>query len=503
MNFDSAGRVTHTPAAVYIDGRWIAGEGDELTVLNPATETVLATFPTASVGQVEQAAATARRTFESGAWSGMSPRERSRRMHLLVDLFESRRKEFASLIVDEVGTPIRITESYHIQFAVDVLRWFADKALQGPRGGWEELLPLHRTPIMAASMLKREPAGVVAAITAYNAPLLLLGRKLGPALASGCTTVLMPSPRAPLSTVAFFEMINESGLLPEGTVNLVVGGPQAGRQLTESPNINMVSFTGSHSVGTQVMKQASATLKRVTLELGGKSPNIILPGADLEVAVPPSTLRFTLNSGQGCGCTTRTLVARSEYDEFIALSNKSLLNLKVGDPRDATTDVGPLIRADQREFVEGHIDQALRDGGTIEAGEQREYSRGYFVDPLVIGGVSNDSAIAQTELFGPVGVVIPFDDVDEAIHIANSTSFGLNANIWGRTSDAIDLAQKVRSGTVTINGGGGMRPDAPWGGAGLSGLGRESGEDGFHEYLETKHIQWPVDGEPTKPFGTR
>lgn len=502
MNVSVRGATVPASPGCLIDGVWEAGEGEEIVVLNPTTETVLHRLAGASVGQVDRATAAARRTYVDGHWSRMAPRERSRRMHHLVDLFEARRSEFADLIVDEVGTPIRITHNLQIQFAIDVLRWFADKAASGPRGGFEELLDLHKLPIASASMLVREPAGVVAAITAYNNPLLLLGRKLGPALAAGCTMVVMPSPRAPLSTIAFMELLADADL-PKGTVNLVVGGVEVGRRLSESPDVDVVSFTGSHKVGSQVMRQAAGTLKRVTLELGGKSPNIILPGADLGVAVPPSLLRFCLNSGQGCGCTTRTLVARGSYDEYVERSRDSLGKLVVGDPRDEKTDLGPLIRAEQRDFVQGHVDRALSEGARIEAGTQVGHAQGYFVDPLVIGGVTNDSDIAQTELFGPVGVVIPFDDIEEAIRIANHSSFGLNANIWGKTSQAIDVARRIRSGTVTINGGGGMRPDVPWGGYGYSGLGREGGEDGFLEYLETKHIQWPIDGEPTKPFGTK
>jgi aldehyde dehydrogenase (NAD+) len=490
-----------TAPGCLINGTWELGAGEKITVLNPATEETLMTVQAANLDQVDRATAAARANYVSGAWAGMSPKDRSRRMHELVDLFESRRDYFAELTVAEVGTPIRITQGLQIQFAIDVLRWFADKALEGPRGGWEELMGLHDTPILSGSLLVREPAGVVAAITAYNTPLLLLGRKLGPALAAGCSTVLMPSPRAPLSTIAFFEMLDEIDL-PPGTVNLALGGPEVGQRLTESPDVDVVSFTGSHTVGSQVMRQASASLKRVTLELGGKSPNIVLPGADLDAAVRPSMLRFALNSGQGCGCTTRTLVAREAYDEFVERSKDVLAGLVVGDPTDPTTDLGPLIRAEQRDFVQGHIDGALAGGASIVAGTPRTYDRGFFVDPMVIGGVANTSVIAQTELFGPIGVVIPFDTLDEAVEIANDTSFGLNANVWGVTSQAMALARRVRSGTVTINGGGGMRPDAPWGGYGLSGLGREGGEDGFLEYLETKHIQWPIDGKPTKPFGT-
>jgi len=487
---------------ILIDGRWERGDGPEVSVLNPATEVEIARIATASLDQVDRAVHSARQSFFSGAWSRMSPKERSRRMHALVDLFESQRDYFTDVIVEEVGTPIRIARGLQIQFAIDVLRWFAERALVGPRGGFEELLPIHSEPIMAGSMLIREPAGVVAAITAYNNPLLLLCRKIGPGLAAGCTLVVMPSPRAPLSTMAFLTLLNESEILPAGTINHVVGGPEVGQRLTENPGIDMVSFTGSAAVGSLVMRQASSTLKKVTLELGGKSPNIILPGAELSVAVRPSLLRFTLNSGQGCGCTTRTLIARESYDEYIALSQTAIAGLVVGDPRDERTDLGPLIRSEQRDFVTGHVERAVASGGVIAAGTRSAHDKGYYVDPMVIGGVRNDSEIAQTELFGPVGVVIPFDSVDEAVELANLTSFGLNANIWGKTSEAITLGRRIRSGTVTINGGGGMRPDVPWGGYGFSGLGREGGEDGFLEYLETKHIQWPLDGEPTKPFGT-
>jgi aldehyde dehydrogenase (NAD+) len=311
----------------------------------------------------------------------------------------------------------------------------------------------------------------------------------------------MPSPRAPLSTIALMELALESEL-PAGAINLIVGDVEAGIQLTRSPDVDVVSFTGSHTVGRAVMRQASDGLKRVVLELGGKSPNIVLPGADLGSVVAPSLLRFCLMSGQGCGCTTRTLVARSDYDEYVERSQAFMSTLVLDDPRSERTDLGPLIRSEQQQFVIGHVERALSDGAVVEASSHHTRDRGYFVDALLIGRVDNDSAISQEELFGPVGVLIPFDDEEEAITLANQSKFGLNANVWGPTSQAMAVARRLRTGTVTINGGGGMRPDVPWGGLGLSGVGREGGEAGLREYLEPKHIQWPLDGEPTKPFGS-
>jgi aldehyde dehydrogenase (NAD+) len=489
-----------SPPGCLIGGAWREGESEQaIEVLDPATEATIASIAAASPGQLREATAAARRAFDEGPWPRLAPAERSRVIHRLADLIEARAEDFAQLLVAEIGSPIKLSRSLHVAATIDCLRWFADAAARGPRGGFEEVLPLHETPILSASLLRREPAGVAGAITAYNYPLLLLARKLGAALAAGCTIVVLPSPRAPISTIAALRLLEQTDI-PAGVVNLTIGGPDVGVALTESPDVDLISFTGSREVGAAVMAQAAKGVKKVVLELGGKSPNIVLPGADLDAAVGTSALRFVLNTGQGCGATTRTLVPREGYEEWVERSRTFFAGLSVADPRSESTDVGPLIRADQRDRVQGFVDRALDSGASVAARAEAPSDRGFFFEPMLIGDVGSDDEISQEELFGPVGVVMPFDDLEGALELAHRTPYGLNANIWGPLPEALALARRLRSGTVTINGGGGMRQDVPWGGLGDSGIGREAGEEGFAEYLEVKHVQWPLAGT-TKPFG--
>jgi aldehyde dehydrogenase (NAD+)/betaine-aldehyde dehydrogenase len=375
-------------------------------------------------------------------------------------------------------------------------------ALKGPHGRYQEGLPLIDGPTVSASVLFQEPVGVVASVIAYNYPLMLIAFKVAGALAAGCTTVLMPSPRAPLSSIAFTRICEEVGI-PEGVVNLVIGGADAGQALTESPDVDMVSFTGSVAVGRKVMAQAANGLKRVVLEMGGKSPNIVLPGADVEATVAPSILRFTRNSGQGCGATTRVLVSRADAEQWNEAAQRFMGSLAVGDPWQEETDVGPLIRRDQVDSVQGYVDRAREAGADLVA--QAEGSlpeRGFYFRPALFGGVDNDAEICQEELFGPVGVVLPYDTVDEAVEIANATRYGLNATVWGPTDEAMRVARRLRSGTVALNGGGPERPDAPWSGFGESSIGAERGEAGFAEFFQVKHVHWPLAGTG-KPPGVR
>ena len=479
--------------ASLIDGVWSAGAGSgRIELVNPATEESLGSVTPASVEQVDAAVDAARRTFDEGSWARLPPHERSMLLHRLADAFEERFERYVDLIVEEVGATVELTRRLQVGGPLNLLRWFADAAARGPRGGHEESLPIHEDPVMSSSILRREPAGVVAAITAYNYPLLLLVRKLGGALAAGCTVVVMPSARTPIVTIEFLKMMEEAGL-PPGVVNLVVGEKEVGERLTLHHGVDLVSFTGSLSVGRQVMAQAALDVKRVVLELGGKSPTIVLPGADISRSIPSSIMRFCTNAGQGCGATTRIFVPREDYPGYLEQATAFIESLGVGDPRDERNVVGPLIRAEQRDIVEGYVARALAAGGTIEAGGGRpDLPRGYYMNPALVSNVSNTSEISQEELFGPVAVVVPYDTVEEAIRLANETRYSINAQVWGPTPLAMRAARELRAGTVSLNGGGGTRHDVPWGGYGSSGIGREEGEEGFLEFFEVKHIQWPL-----------
>jgi aldehyde dehydrogenase (NAD+)/betaine-aldehyde dehydrogenase len=483
----------------FIDGAWVQGADDSVAdVLNPATEESLVRMRFASAEQVQDAVGAARRAADHGAWPALTARDRSLLLHRLTDLFESRRDEYVDLIISEVGSPRALAAAGQVGAAIDTFRWFADAAARGPVGGYEQGLPLHYQPFTSASLLRQEPVGVVAAITAYNFPLFLLARKLGGVLASGCTAEVLPSERAPLTTWRFFEMLQEADY-PAGVANLIIGSKDAGVTLSSHPDVDMVSFTGSVAVGAAVMAQAAPTTKKVVLELGGKSPTIVLPGAEIDVLAGPTILRLTTATGQACGCTTRTFVAEADYEPYIEAAGKFIDGMKVGDPRAEGTAVGPLIRDEQRKSVEGYVTRALDAGGEIVAGGGRpDEPVGYYMNPALISGLPNSSEIAQNELFGPVGVVMSYKTLDEAIALANDSRYGLNAAVWGPTDAAMRVAQQLKSGSVALNGGGGPRPDAPWGGPRESGVGREGGEDGFRDFFEVKHIQWPVAG-PARP----
>jgi aldehyde dehydrogenase (NAD+) len=494
-----------SPRSTYIHGQWHQGEsGEQITTISPSTGEVLGVTSASSVGQVDDAVADARAAFDSAAWRAYGPAERAAALNKLADLIEANREELAQLIVDEVGSPIGLARAMQVGGPVEALRWYAGMALRGPRGGYEHALPLYDNPVLSSSVLRYEPVGVVVAMTAFNYPYNLLSWKLGGALAAGCTTVVLPSPQGSLCTIKLFDLIDQAGL-PPGVVNLVVGGPEVGQKLTGHRDVDMVSFTGSDAVGGMVMSQAAlGGLAKSVLELGGKAANIILPGTELEPTIAPSVLRFARNAGQGCAAWTRILVHESQVADFVKLTREFMENLQVGDPHEEKTEVGPVISVAHRDKVEGAIQRAVADGAEIVIGGGRPQAmagQGAYISPTVIAGVSPDHPIANTELFAPVAVLIPYTNVDDAVRIANQTPYGLNANVFGSLPDAIATAKRLRAGTVTVNGGSGMRPDAPWGGPGRSGVGRELGEEGFAEFFEVKHIQWPL-GPIGRPPGT-
>jgi aldehyde dehydrogenase (NAD+) len=477
---------------VLIGGTWTAGvAAQRITAIDPYAECALAEFPMASLEQADLAVRGARHAFDRGQWGTLSPADRGRLLHRVVEAVDRKRDALAEILVAETGTPMSL-KALQVDAMLENLAWFAEAAARGPGGMFEQPLPLHSGAVTSAGLLVREPIGVVAALTPYNVPLLTAAWKVGGALASGSTAILLPAPRAALSSLAWTRLVCEADL-PAGSISFLLGDGEVGRRLTESPDVDMVTFTGSNAVGTQVMRQAAGTVKRLVLELGGKSPNLILPGTDIDDVIAPSALRFLRHAGQACGATTRTFVPKQDYERFVVAADAFFATVPVGDPWRPDTVVGPLISSEHRDRVEGYVDRAVAAGGVVEAGGGRpDVPHGYFLNPTLIGRVGNDWEIARDELFGPVGVVIGYDDVADAITMANDSRYGLNANVWGPAGQAIDVARRVRSGTVTVNGGGALRADAPFGGYRQSGIGREAGEQGFAEFFETKHLQWPV-----------
>jgi len=484
----------------FIDGRREDGEGEHRSKLNPTSGTELGSWANATEAQVDRAIAAARSAFDDGPWRSFGGAERGALLHRLADSIEEHMPALVEVVGADVGSPVSLAKPLQLEGALFNFRWFADAARVGPDGWYERGMTVDAPSggthpgLVSHGMMVREPAGVVAAITAYNFPYSLVAFKLGAALAAGCTVILQPSPRATLSTLALWSLI-ERLELPPGVVNLVLGEAEVGQRLTSSPDVDLVSFTGSAAVGERIMEQAATGLKKVILELGGKSPNILLPGTDVAAAVEPSLLRLITNAGQRCGATSRTLVHRDSYEEFRDAAARYLDAVAVGDPRDPATIVGPVVDEAHLASVQRFVDRALADGAEVVAGggePPAEFPDGAFMRPLLLAGLGNESELCQEEFFGPVGALLPYDDVEEAIAIANDSQYGLNANVFGPTAAALGVARRLRSGNVTINGGGRIRPEAPWGGFGRSGVGRESGDEGFREFFEVKHIQWPL-----------
>lgn len=469
-----------------IDGALVEGNGAELRVENPATEEVLATLREPSPDQAEAAILAARRAFESGVWR--DPAFRAETITRMADALEARKAEFLATLVADNGTPVSISEFLQIGGPLGLMRDIARRALTDRT---VELTPDDRPPA-SRSIIRYEPVGVVAAIGAYNNPLLYIASKAVAAMAAGCTVVFCPSALAPLSALLFAEIVQQAGV-PAGVLNIVAAGRDGARLLTSHPQVDKVSLTGSVEVGRQVMAQAAPTLKGLVLELGGKSPGIILPGADLATISLPLHARYLRNAGQGCQSPTRLMVPRAMMDDFIDLARASYDQVPIGDPQEPATLIGPLISHQHRARVEGHVADALADGGQVLAGGGRpNRDRGWYHNGTLIGGLENHARLARTELFGPVAMVMPYDNVDEMVALSNDSDFGLAATIFGPTDLALQVAPRLRAGTVQINGGGAMRVDSVLTGWKQSGLGREWGDDGIREFLEAQHIQWTV-----------
>lgn len=480
--------------ALLIDGEWARGSGTTYGVTNPATEEPITEVSEASIADAERAVAAARRAFDEGPWPRMSPQERAVYLRRMADIFERRRDEITDIVVAETGCPVGLTRTNQIGFPFEFFRDVADRI--APSLVSDEPLPPYAKPGvgLGQGIMMSEPLGVAALLTAFNFPMNLNLFKLGPALAAGCTVVLKPSPYTPMTALVVGQVAAEAGL-PPGVVNVVLGDIEVGQYLSTAPGVDIVSFTGSDAVGRKVYEQSARSLKRVVLELGGKSANLLLSDCSLEKAYRAVVANFTIHAGQGCSLLTRTLVHRSLYDELVDRVVGTVRSLRIGDPTDPQTDIGPLMSAVQRERVEGYVELGRQSGGRVVVGGSRpDIERGFFYEPTLFVDVDNGMRISREEIFGPVGVMMPFDTDEEAIAIANDSEYGLGAGVWsGDPERGLRVARQVRAGYIDLNGGGPpLSPHGGFGGVKDSGLGREWGYEGIREFQMTKTITWGV-----------
>ena len=454
----------------YIDGAWRPAVGrDPIDVIDPAAEQVIGQVPAGTAEDVDTAVRAARAALP--AWAATAPAERAARLAALRDVLTARKDEIAETVTAELGSPLNFSQAVHAAVPIAVAASYAELAATH---SFEEKV--------GNSTVLHEPIGVVGAITPWNYPLHQIVAKVAPALAAGCTVVLKPAEDTPLTAQLFAEAIHEAQF-PAGVFNLVTGiGRIAGQALAEHPGVDMVSFTGSTAVGKQIAVTAGAAVKKVALELGGKSANVILPSADLAKAVNVGVANVMSNSGQTCSAWTRMLVHTSQYDEAVELAVTAAA--KYGER------IGPLVNARQRDRVRGYIDKGVAEGARLVAGgTESPRERGYFVRPTVFADVTPEMTIAQEEIFGPVLSVLRYEDTEDALRIANGTVYGLAGAVWGEEAEAVAFARRMETGQVDINGGR-FNPRAPFGGYKQSGVGRELGAHGLAEYLQTKSLQF-------------
>jgi aldehyde dehydrogenase (NAD+) len=465
---------------LFVGGEWIDSAGDgTIEVLNPSTEVVIGSIPEGTPEDVDRAAAAARKAFES--WSQTTPAERAPYLAAIGAALNERGDEIAALVATELGMPIR--QARMIQAGLPAMSFSSMPELM-EHVTWELEI--------GNSLIVREAVGVVGAITPWNYPLHQISLKVAPALAAGCTVVLKPSEVVPLNAFVLAEIIEAAGL-PPGVFNLVTGtGPEVGEAIVRHPEVDMVSFTGSTRAGRRVSELASEHVKPVALELGGKSPNVILDDADLQHAVADGVAKCFLNSGQTCSALTRMIVPREKLEEAEGIAAASAGKYVLGDPFEEGTRLGPVVSETQLDRVRGYIEKGIEEGarvvtGGAEAPVDRE--RGYFVQPTVFSDVTTEMTIAQEEIFGPVLVIIPHDGEEDAVRIANDSDYGLAGGVWsGDEERAKSVARRMRTGQIEINGGA-FNPLAPFGGYKRSGHGREAGPFGIEEFLTEKSLQ--------------
>lgn len=468
---------------LYINGKFVDSAGGKtFDTMNPATGEVLAKVAEAEAEDIDLAVKAARKAFDEGPWSRMSASQRSRLIYKLADLMEENKVELAQLETLDNGKPYSETSKADVPLAVEHFRYFS---------GWATKIVGQTIPVQGNyfNYTRHEPVGVVGQIIPWNFPLLMAAWKLGAALATGCTVVLKPAENTPLSALYLAELIQEAGF-PDGVVNIVPGyGPTAGQPLVDHPDIDKIAFTGSTKVGKSIMRSAADTLKRITLELGGKSPNIILPDADLTKAVPGALMGIMFNQGQVCCAGSRLYVQKKLYDNVMSDLVANTKKIKQGNGLEEGTTMGPLISSTQQSRVKGYIDKGIEEGAEVLTGGDIPFEKGYFVSPTIFADVNHSMAIAKEEIFGPVVAAMPFDDIDDLVEKANDSMYGLAAGVWTQDiKKAHYIAHKLKAGTVWVNTYNTFDAGSPFGGYKQSGLGREMGSYALDNYTEVKSV---------------
>ena len=463
----------------YINGEWVdSHSGQTLDVINPATEEVAGKIAAGNKEDVDDAVAAAKSVYLK--FRNTSVEERKALLERIADEYENRKEDLIDAMTDELGSPIEKSESVHYQMGLNHFRE-ASKAID--RIEFEER--------RGDDLVVKEGIGVAGLVTPCNFPTNQTSLKLAGAFAAGSPVVLKPSEETPFAAIILAEIFEKAGV-PKGVFNLVNGdGEGVGNPLSEHPDVRMMSFTGSGPTGRKIMEKAAQDFKKVSLELGGKSPLVILDDVDVEKAAKGAVAKFVLNTGQVCTAATRTIIPESIKDEFIEAATKAINNAKVGNPREKGQDIGPVISKKQFDTVQSYIQKGIDEGATLAAGgvgKPEGLEKGYFIKPTLFTDVKNDMTIAQEEIFGPVGTIITYKDLDEAIEIANDTVYGLAAYVYGNDTDQVrKVARSIEAGTVELNDAG-RKPDLPFGGYKQSGIGREWGDYGIEEFLEVKAI---------------
>ncbi|PKR82636.1 aldehyde dehydrogenase family protein [Heyndrickxia camelliae] len=468
---------------LFINGEFVeSASGKTFDTPNPATGETLATVYEGGPEDIDRAVKAARKAFDEGKWTKMSAAARSRLMYKLADLMEEHKDALAQLETLDNGKPISETSNADIPLAIEHMRYYA---------GWSTKITGQTIPVSGPffNYTRHEAVGVVGQIIPWNFPLLMAMWKMGAALATGCTIVLKPAEQTPLSALYLAELIQEAGF-PPGVVNIIPGfGETAGQPLVDHPLVNKIAFTGSTEVGKQIMSRASTSLKRVTLELGGKSPNIILPDADMTKAIPGALNGVMFNQGQVCCAGSRVFIQKKHFDNVVADMASHAKSIKQGAGLDNETQMGPLVSSEQQNRVLKYIEKGLSEGAELLTGGKKPREEGYFVEPTIFADVNDDMTIAKEEIFGPVIAAMPFEDLDEVIKRANNSEYGLAAGLWTRDiANAHYVASKLRAGTVWVNCYNAFDAASPFGGYKQSGIGREMGSYALNNYTEVKSV---------------